>query len=358
MQKGKILCGSGYYANKRSVGMKKILVLSFCCFFAFTILACESKVGLIDEPEQVEEITLSQDDFVLRIDTLPYRGAVLFIDYTGELVLDNYDLSVDILLNDTVMQEEMPVEEVDGNMVAEIVDLMYLPGDELDFTLKIYEEESEIFEYYHSEQLQRYPWKDWMLAEGEWFSLKSPFNYIDNFVYGRPSYGGVGAHSSWDIWTTSGKAVNVYSGTIGIVNRKVTEHQNLEIYNPYVGAIVQYGHTEPVEGLYVGKIIMPGEHISDIIPNERHIHYSVIRPYRYKLRKDGNHYYYFPVITYNGLFIYHDSYNDPFYWHEPTTLGYWNEETLPLGLKEEMLNMFQRDNPDVALPATKPLNTE
>ena len=43
--------------------------------------------------------------------------------------------------------------------------------NELDFVLKIKEEGNEIYEYYHSEQLQRYPWKDCMLAEGEWFSV-------------------------------------------------------------------------------------------------------------------------------------------------------------------------------------------
>jgi len=48
-------------------------------------------------------------------------------------------------------------------------------------------------------------------------------------------------------------------------------------------------------------------------------------------------------------------YKDPFYFHEPTTLGYWNEETLPKGLKEEMLRIFKRDNPNVILPATEPL---
>ncbi len=321
-------------------------------------------IGIADELEQGNETNLSQDNFSLRIDTLPYRGAVLFIDYDGEVDISEYELRVDIMLNDVVVQKNIPSEYVDGNLISEIIDLMYLPGDELEFILKVQEDESLIFECYHSEKLKRYPWKDWMMEDGEWFSIT---DYSPNFKYNFPSCpNALGAHSSWDIMTSSGKAVPVYSGTMGIVHEISLYFENIEIYNPYVGAIVQYSHTEPVESLYVGKIVRPGEHISNVIPNQKHIHYSVIRPYEYAFRSSENfekYYNYLPLFEITkelgvSIVVYTDSYNDPFYFHEPTSLGYWNEETLPPGLKEKMLMMFQKHNPDVVLPATRPLDSD
>ncbi len=339
--------------------MKKILAISLCCIFALTISACQNKVEVLDGSEMAVELEtdlFSESDFALRIDTLPYRGAVLFIDYSGETDISEYELTVDIAFKDSVMQEEMPVEYVDGNMIAEIVDLMYLPGDELDFVLKIKKEGNEFFECYHSEQLQRYPWKDWMLAEGEWFTIYPSFDH-PNFIYDYTESGNnSGSHSSWDIWTTSGSAVKVYSGTIGMVHNLLPEG-NLEIYNPYVGEIVQYGHTQIVDGNFDNIIINPGDHIANVIIADEHIHYSVYRPYRYTNNSSQHTYsppdkwakYYWPIQYDN-----HGLYDDPFYWHEPTTLGYWYEDTLPPGLKEEMLSMFQNDNPGLILPAMKP----
>jgi hypothetical protein len=336
-------------------------------------IACQNEAKVADELEQAEEteeieeieITpFSQDDFVLRIDTLPYRGAVLFIDYNGEIDISEFELRVEIATNDVVMQENMPTEEVDGYLIAEIIDLMYLPGDALEFILKIKVEENVIFETYHSEQLQRYPWKDWMLADGEWSSVTA---YSPNFTYYRPNCpNNLGAHSSWDIMTTTGKAVKVYSGTIGVITRSPTfTDVNLEIYNPYIGAIVQYAHVTPAGGYYnekirVGKMVYPGEYVADVIPKDKHIHYTIIRPYKYALHtKEGAwKNFYWAVTTENGKRIQHDNYNDPFYFHEPTTLGYWYEETLPPGLKSEMLNLFKKNNPGVVLPATKPLEAD
>jgi hypothetical protein len=354
--------------------MKKTLILMFCCISAFTTIACENEAKVTDELEQAEKIEeiettpFSQDDFVLRIDTLPYRGAVLFIDYRGEIDISGYDLSVDIMLNDNIVQQDMPGEQVDGNLIAEVIDLMYLPGDELDFILKIKEEDNEVFECYHSEQLQRYPWKDWILAEGEWFSISQ---YRPNFKYVFPDCPNkLGAHSSWDIGTTAGKAVEVYCGTMGIVYLISAQYEDFVIYNPYVGALVQYGHTVPVEGVYEGKMVMPGEHIANIIPAAKHIHYSIMRPLKYT-RIDKHVVERFDYIPESMMGLYwcylnllqasvYDSnyYKDPYYWHEPTTLGYWNEETLPPGLKEEMLRLFIKDNPNIVLPAMKPIGSE
>jgi hypothetical protein len=347
--------------------MKKLLVLYICCFLSFIVLACESN----------EEGNFKQEEFELLIDTLPYRGAVLFINYNGETDIAEHELVVDIVLKDTVMQEEMPVEYVDGNMVAEIVDLMYLPGDELDFVLKIRKGKSEILECHHSEKLKRYPWKDWMLADDEYFSLGS----IDNFIYGVPSYVGVGAHSSWDYWTTIGKEINVYANTKGIFYTVTPDPNNpglsidnladFTIYNPYVGGIIQFGHCYPLAHIKAGEEVVLGEHIAGI--QWDHIHYSVYRPQNYTnnpskvilgidtyefIPPDKWEKYYWPLPYNEDGYGDHTVYNDPFYWHEPTTLGYWNEETLPPGLKEEMLMMFQEYNPDVELPATSPLNNE
>jgi hypothetical protein len=340
--------------------MKKILAISLCCFLALTISACQNKVEVVDGSEMAVELEtdlFSGSDFALRIDTLPYRGAVLFIDYHGETDISEYELMVDVALKDSIMQEEMPVEYVDGNMVAEIVDLMYLPGDELDFVLKINKGKKEIYEFHHADQLQRYPWKDWMLDEGEWFTIYVTDPDYPNFIYDYPSHPNKsGSHSSWDFWTTPGKTVQVYAGTIGMIHRILPEG-NLEIYNPYVGAVVQYGHTELIAGFNENSVIMPGAHIADIVFLDEHIHYSVYRPYRYTNNSSYHTYsppdewanYYWP-IQYDD----HGLYDDPFYWHEPTTLGYWNEDTLPTGLKDEMLSKFQIWNPDLILPIMKP----
>jgi hypothetical protein len=359
--------------SERRAGMKNVLVLILCCLLAFAVLACGAETPAVEETgksevteedEAVEEALFLQDDFALSIGPLPYRGAVLFIDYNGEVNISEYEIKVDVVLNDVVMQQNMPIEYVNDNLIAEIVDLMYLPGDELDFVLKINEEDNKIFECYHSEQLQRYPWKDWMLEEGEWFSVTV---YNPNFKYDYPSCGNkLGSHASWDIMTEINKEVRVYSNTFGVIIRAPTlVDVNLEIYNPYVGAIVQYAHIVPVGGYYnekmwVGEIIYPSEHIANIIPKDRHLHYTIMRPYGYVANTKKNEWnnYYWPIMIENGKRIQENSYSDPFYFHEPTTLGYWNEETLPPGLKKEMLMMFQKYNPDVVLPATKPLDTD
>ena len=314
-----------------------------------------------DLEEKMEEALFLQDDFTLSIGTLPYRGAVLYIAYEGETDLSEYELNVDIASKGVVTQRDMQTEEVDGYLISEIVDLMYIPRAELEFVLKVKNDDGELCRYNYVLVFERYySWKDWMLADGEWFSI---INYSPNFKYDFPGCtNNLGAHSSWDIMTSSGQAVPVYSGTIGFIFRIISEHENLEVYNPYVGAIVQYGHTTPKSDIYVGKKVMPGEHISYVIPKAEHIHYSIIRPYRYvlKISEDGYRHY-MPIISNetasgDGRFIYHDSYKDPFYFHEPTTLGYWNEESLPAGLKEEMLSSFKRDNPNVILPAELPLD--
>lgn len=350
-----------------------LILIFLILLILFPLTSCSNNGEPLQqsEPEEefevkTEETSLSEEDFAPNIGTLPYRGAVLFINYEGEVDLSDYVLHVDISHDKDITQENMPVEEVDGNLVATIVDLMYLPGDKLDFAISAKNDigEEHIFKY-SLDYAGHYPWKDWMFDLSANVILDHSWNM---FKYDYPDCSNrLGSHSSWDFYA-GGKALNVYSGTVGVVFRipPACIEGNLEIYNPYIGAIVQYGHTEYNDELYIGKDVEPGDYIADVLLSWDHIHYSVIRPYRYVKgvsnielplnlsdRWDG---YYFPIIFEPNRFIYHDSYNDPFYWHEPTTLGYWYEDTLPDGFKNLMIEIFQRENPDVILPAKEPLS--
>jgi hypothetical protein len=301
--------------------MKKILIILFCFITVYMAIACESEVEVTDESEQAEEteeieITpFSQDDFVLKIDTLPYRGAVLFIEYLGDIDISEYELRIEIRHAEKMTQNDI-VEEVDGNLISEIVDFMYLPGDELNFTLKIKKEDNQIYEHNYSEQLKRYPWKDWMLIGDEWLLLPSDYNHDhDNFIYGKPSWGGVGAHASWDILTKPN--VPVYSGTIGVVVLEylAISDTSIHIFNPYVGAILQYGHVTPSKELYPGKIVTPGEHIANVCPKDLHIHYSTIRPYKLGWDRTKKTYWFTFEIVMEGNLFDLKYYQDPFYFH-------------------------------------------
>ncbi len=348
--------------------MKKFLILILCFFLALVVSACEDENKVIVEPEEIEEIEeveeieedetifepeeihFSQEDFILKIDTLPYRGAVLFIDYLGDIDISDYELWVEIIYNEKITQRDM-VTEVNDNFISTIVDLMYLPGDELEFVL-IVKDESQEQEWKHSyfQTLERHPFKDWMLAKGEWFYLG---DNSDNFVYGKPSWGGVGAHASWDIWTQ--RNAPVYSGTIGVVVLEKYDSDSVEIFNPYVGVIIQYGHINPAEDIHEGKVVTPGQHIGNVCPIVKHIHYSTIRPYKIGWDRTRDSYWFTFDIFQEGNLYDLKYYKDPFYFHEPTTLGYWHEETLPKGVKEEMLKKFKKHN-DIVLPARKPLH--
>ncbi len=345
--------------------------------FIFSFVGAYGCIGEIEEElaEDEQTIALSEEDFAFEIGTLPYRGAVLFIDYKGEVALSDYNLFFNVISDGEIKQENMPVEEVDGKLTATIVDLMYLLGDELNFVIKIQDDSGKEIELDYSEVLeQRYPWKDWIFDTEEPISLIVT-NTQYNFKYYYPEIGsGLGAHSSWDFMTRFSDEVDVYSGTEGIV-WQISEYSgeyNVYLYNPYVGAIIQNGHLAEGISLRNGQNIYSGEYLGRIaLSSIPHNHYSVIRPLGYtknlekarspwlkgKISTQFNDYYW-PIIYSNvenkDIF---DSkyYKDPFYFHEPTTLGYWNEETLPNGLKEELLKIFKRDNPNIVLPATEPL---
>ncbi len=309
---------------------------------------------------------ISKEDFTLSIDTLPYRGAVLFIDFNETEELPNYALTVDIGQNGTTMQEKMPVEEIDDRLVAEIIDLMYVIGSNLDFVLKINDGNGETYVYEYSLPFEQYgPWKDWMFDLKERVIIDHPWN---QFKYDYPDCSNqLGAHASWDFYD-GGKRLNVFSGTVGFAY-KVTECERtggcICIYNPYVGAIVQYGHMENNAEIFPGKYIEPGDYIGNVIRPWDHIHYTVYRPFEYIRNPrmatlsaeayDKWHDYYMPVCRNRAGEYINAYYNDPFYYHEPTTLGYWYEDTLPQGMHDKMVEIFKRENPGVVLPATRPL---
>lgn len=348
----------------------------------FTLLifaACETskgnKLSSLTEIESEEAIFL-QDDFALTVSTLPYRGAVLFIDYIGETDITDVIVSVDINQGGEVKQENMPIELVNNQLIAEIVDLMYIPGDELDVSLVIRSEQNRI-EIYNYQLLFEgyYPWKDWMFDIQEQVFLLSDVdktlseNEILQFVYGGTfrTFTPDGAHASWDFYTHE-RPANVYANTKGVFYTVTPDLQNadLTIYNPHTGAIVQFGHCYPLEKIKAGEEVIVGDHIANVQQKWSHVHYSVYRPYKYTndpskvvLGIDTYEFYppakwanYYWPIPYDD----HGLYNDPFYWHEPTMLGYWYEETLPPGLKDNLLKVFKRDNPQLILPVKTPLN--
>ena len=325
------------------------------------------------EDQEPQEALLYEGDFMPAIGGLPYKGAALFINYGGAADLSDYDLTVDIINDGEVEQENMPVENIDGELATIIIDLMYLPGDELEFIINIQDSNEEDLEIYHSEKLERYPWKDWIFDLDETISLKVPgANY--NFKYNWPGIvTGLEAHSSWDFMTRSSDDVEVYSGIEGIVFL-VSEYRgeyNVYLYNPFVGAIIQNGHLAGDITLRNGQRIYPGDFLANIaLSSSPHNHYSVIRPFGYtrvieessapwlagKVASEFNDYYWPIWHLEDGDIFDAKYYRDPFYFHEPATLGYWHEDTLPEGLIEEMLKIFERDNPEVELPAREPLN--
>jgi hypothetical protein len=324
------------------------------------------EIEKVNRPD--DEIIASQHFFNPRIDSLPYRGATLFLGYKGTSISEK-DFVVNIIKNGVLMQEDTPVEKINGELTANIIDLMYLVGDKLDFVII---NKTSKMKYNHSLVLEkRFPWLDWMFKKDEKVSLEK--YSVRNFDYHpdpNPNFRGAVYHSSWDFQTTPFKAVKVFASTIGFVFRVpplCVEH-NLEVYNPYVGAIVQYGHTNNLKGLIKGVCIAPGDHLANLVPKDKHLHFSIIRPFSYikllpsdsvipEAEKEMWPVLYWPVIWVNDeKFIYRPKYyKDPYYWHEPTTLGYWNEETLPEGFKKGMLDLYQKFNSDIVLPAKAPL---
>lgn len=281
----------------------------------------------------------------VRLDTIPYRGVVLIIEYTdASNGIESLSMSVDVAQNGRCIQDEEPVQLVDGNLVAEIIDFKYSLGMPLDISIELFQESVEIQTLSFSLPFEQYaPWMDWMLQPGDETYIQS-----DNcgFSYDCPySPNGLGAHASWDFMTHP--EVPVYSGTEGVIYHLGYEAglENVYIYNPHVGGIIQYGHCLPIDGLSVGDEIHPGDHIATVTtqyPGRDHIHYSVIRPIGWD--SSGWPYWW----DEENISVFEPKYyQDTFYFHEPATLGYWYEETLPIGWKDQMMLIFRQNNPDL-----------
>jgi len=270
-----------------------------------------------------------------------YRGAVLRVD-PAQLGLEG-DGWIARFSQSGAFRHESPLrQEEDGILVAEIIDLMFNVGAPIDVAMVHPNGEPT-----HSLPLRfdsYFPWIDWMLQEPMCAEVE------DKFRHRWPDcYNGMEAHSSWDFHTRA--ECPVYASSPGEIIYAQTSSDPREVdvclYNPYVGGILQYGHVRPAEGIEVGTDVEAGELIGYVVDysNEGgrgHIHFSVFRPAwedrysssRWRLsgfrRMLGTRYY-----------------QDPFYFHEPTTWGYWNLGTLPDGLAANLKSMFARHNPGV-----------
>ena len=96
----------------RTILLSFLVIVLF--FFSVIVFGCDTNDSAISDPiesEQIEEIieeeeqiTLSEKDFTFEIGALPYRGAVLFIDYDGGIDLSDYNLFVDVISDGEIKQ--------------------------------------------------------------------------------------------------------------------------------------------------------------------------------------------------------------------------------------------------------------
>jgi len=281
-----------------------------------------------------------------------YRGAVLMVRFPGDPSEFSKpgtlaELRFDFYQDGTALQTGTPVEYTDGDFMAEIVDLRFLLHRQIDAVLTtqgILGLSKEIrFRFVMTE---RCPWIDWMLEPDDFRRVE------DDFRYDWPdSPNGLGAHASWDIFTRPGATVSC--GTKGTVFRKDYQPgvECVYVYNPYTGGILQYGHVYPARRPAEGMSVYAGEPIGAVVDNDdnSHIHFSVIRPLGWDGADVGAEPYWRESI-YHGTSIFDSKYyQDPFYFHEPATWGYWNEETVPTEWLVFMKESFRRHNPQ-ALP--------
>jgi len=293
----------------------------------------------------------------VRVEPRPYHGAVLVLAWNeGQLPSTNASVVVDTRQAGGIVESGIAARREDDLYIAELVDLMYELNVEIEIRLEVRElaEEPKTFE--SSVVLRRFfPWMDWILAEGDADSLWPHFRYD-----WPDSPNGKGCHSAWDVYTRLGR-VPVYSGCPGIVYVTMSESYDdaegqVQIYNPFVGAFVQYGHIWPYARLRPPEVGGPmwvdaGEAIGHVIEVKgmeevKHIHFAVFRPATWGVHEIG-----LGLSTFdkNGVCVHDPIHNmDPYYFHEPATWGYWNSETLPDGWEEQMLDWFEHYNPGVS----------
>jgi len=287
-------------------------------------------------------------DITAFIDSEPYHGAVLIFTSTADISnFRGLNIRVDLYQDGNLIQENTPVQVSGDRLVGEIVDLKFHLGSDLDIRLKISGASCPSIERQFSLSYDHFwPWMDWMLQPGDETYLCGDNRWSCYFAYNAPNCpNGLGSHSSWDICVTTRRLVPVFSGTEGVIyhTQNIPGKENVFIYNPYVGGIIQYGHTVPISGLRRGQEIHPGDLISHVVHSVSHIHYSVMRPLGWDEDSDWP---YWRDSQGNSLFdpLY---YRDPFYFHEPATWGYWYEDTVPAGWVDEMKRIFAELNPGV-----------
>lgn len=302
--------------------------------YTLGVLTLFSLVVLSPPDTAARHTNHNPEGITANIDSRPYHGAVLVFTYTANISdFDDLAISVDLYQDGKLIQDDTPVQVVGEQLVAEIVDLKFHLGSNLDVQLTISGDTRLPSQLDFSLSYEHFwPWMDWMLRPGDETRI------LGKFKYHFPNHPNrLRAHSSWDIGVRSGRQIEVLCGTEGIIYQ--TNQNNVFVYNPFVGGIIQYGHTFKVEGLHIGQTVRPGDLISRVDPNARHIHYSVLRP----LGWDEHDWPYWSddqgVSIFDSLY-----YRDPFYFHEPATWGYWHESTVPEGWIDSMKRKFKAHN--------------
>ena len=293
----------------------------------------------------------------------PYRGAVIVFETAGDptrIPLSAWaGAETNLYSNDELVQSRTPLEFADGSLLAEIVELRFELGDEVEIRLSAPESLAIEMPNPLRIRLDRFfPWMDWMLARD------TDFTVVD-FRYHWPGCpNGNESHASWDICTEANTPVFCsIEGQVYLVLREADQNlYSVIVYCPAVGGFVQYGHVIPVNSLRIRQAVHPGQLIGHVDPWRRpHIHFSVFRPLRLasslladsmpSLRLEPGD----PASTRletgdpeSSSVFESEYYQDPYYFHEPATWGYWNESPLPNGTLAEMKALFVMWNGSVS----------
>lgn len=304
--------------------MKKIFCLFVCLLLITGVVFADTGDG----------------EFAPSIKYLPCRGATLYLN-PKDKGLGEEDVMVDIYNSKKEkMQENVLVERIGGIkgdlLTANVIDLMYYVGEEI--TVSIKEKKNNKEHTFSLVLKERYPWMYWIFEEDQKISMEHPRGA--NFSYEKE-------HPAWDFFVP--EETKVFSAGVGFLMKISKERENVQVYNPYVGAIILYGYITAEKELKEWQWIDVGDLLGRVTSSAKRLQLSVIRPFFYKKNKDGSNY--LPVIFYTSKisqreeFLYDMNYfQDPFYYHEPTACGYWERDAVPDMIKREMRERFKRDN--------------
>jgi hypothetical protein len=292
------------------------------------------------------DLAACSNSFTAAIESRPYRGAVVAFRYAGSTAdLGSVRATVNLCQAGVCIQRDAPVVAEGGVLVAELIDLMFKLGTiQAQLTIRSGTQTPStaafMLEFQHF-----YPWIDWMLQPGDGIGFGDDrFDYTSTFRPNHPPSTTWYPHASWD-FSARAAGVGVFCGTEGVVARafEMQAEADVWIYSPSVGGYLQYGHVVPISGLREGQVVHPGQQIGSVMDRPYdHIHFSVFRPLKWD---DVGQPVWHPRT---GEFILGlPYYSDPFYFHEPTTWGYWNESTLPSGWVDHMRQEFEKYNSGV-----------